>query len=84
MEKPEGEAITRCLNSNCFARERESLIHFVGKHAFDIDGLGEKVVLALLEAGLISDPADFFTLTEEDFLALPLFKEKRAGMGISV
>lgn len=77
VEKPEGEAITRCVNPNCFARERESLIHFVSKHAFDIDGLGEKVVLQLLDSSLIGDPADIFTLTEEDFLQLPLFKEKR-------
>jgi len=79
VEKPEGEAITRCLSQDCFAKERESVIQFVGKHAFDIAGLGEKVVLALLDAGLISDPADIFTLTGEDFLQLPLFKEKRTG-----
>jgi len=78
VEKPEGEAITRCNNSSCFARESESVIHFVGKAAFDIDGLGERVVLQLLDAGLISDPADIFTLTEGDLLELPLFKEKRA------
>ncbi|MBI5413783.1 NAD-dependent DNA ligase LigA [Candidatus Peregrinibacteria bacterium] len=79
VEKPEGEAITRCVNPDCYARERESLIHFVSKHAFDIDGLGEKVVLQLLDSSLIGDPADIFTLTEEDFLQLPLFKEKRTG-----
>lgn len=79
VEKPEGEAITRCTNPSCYAREREGLIHFVSKKAFDIDGLGEKVVLQLLDNGLVADPADFFTLTEEDFLQLPLFKDKRAG-----
>lgn len=77
VEKPQGEAITRCINKNCFARERESLIHFVSKKAFDIDGLGEKVVLQLLDFGLIADSADIFKLRESDFLQLPLFKEKR-------
>ncbi|MBI4994650.1 NAD-dependent DNA ligase LigA [Candidatus Peregrinibacteria bacterium] len=82
-EKPEGEAITRCVNKNCFAREREGLIHFVSKKAFDIEGLGEKVVLQLLDFGLIADPADIFKLREEDFLQLPLFKERRSGNLIS-
>lgn len=77
--KAEGEAIMRCINPSCFAKERESLIHFVSKKAFDIDGLGEKVVLQLLDQGMVADPADFFTLTEAEFLQLPLFKEKRAG-----
>lgn len=76
--KPEGEAITRCVNPLCFAKEREAMAHFVSKKGFDIDGLGEKVVLQLIDNGLIADPADIFTLTEEDFLQLPLFKEKRA------
>ncbi|PIQ77637.1 DNA ligase (NAD(+)) LigA [Candidatus Peregrinibacteria bacterium CG11_big_fil_rev_8_21_14_0_20_46_8] len=76
--KPEGEAVTRCTNRNCYARERESIIHFVSKPAFDIDGLGEKVVLQLIDAKLIADPADIFTLKEGDLLELPLFKEKRA------
>ncbi|MEK9132666.1 MAG: NAD-dependent DNA ligase LigA, partial [Patescibacteria group bacterium] len=79
VEKPEGEAITRCVNPKCFAREREGIIHFVSKKAFDINGLGEKVVLQLLDSGLIGDAADIFTLTEADFAQLPLFKEKRTG-----
>lgn len=79
VEKPQDEAITRCTNPNCFAKERESLIHFVSKKAFDIVGLGEKVVYQLIDHGFVSDPADFFTLTEADLLELPLFKEKRAG-----
>lgn len=78
IEKPQGEAITRCKNSHCYAQKRESFFHFVGKKAFDIGGLGERVVTALMEAGMVGDPADFFILKEEDFLQLPLFKEKRA------
>lgn len=77
VEKPQGEAITRCTNPRCFAKYREGLIHFVSKKAFDIDGLGEKVVFALIDASIISDAADIFTIKEEDLLELPLFKEKR-------
>lgn len=79
VEKPEGEAITRCVNKKCFAKEYENLVHFVGKHGFDIEGMGEKVVSQLIENGMVGDSADIFTLTEDDFLQLPLFKEKRAG-----
>ncbi len=79
VEKPEDEAITRCMNKKCFAKEYEGLVHFVGKHGFDIEGMGEKVVDQLIENGLIGYASDIFTLTEDDFLQLPLFKEKRAG-----
>ncbi|HLD56470.1 MAG TPA: BRCT domain-containing protein, partial [Candidatus Omnitrophota bacterium] len=79
VERPEGEAITRCTNPNCFAVERERLIHFVSRGAFNIDGLGEKIIDQLIEAGLARDGADLFTLMEDDFLTLDLFKEKRAN-----
>lgn len=79
VERVEGEAAWRCTNKSCFAQEREHVIHFVGKTAFDIDGLGEKVVVQLIEEGLIGDEADLFSLTEADLLTLPLFKEKRAN-----
>jgi len=79
VARPEGEAITRCTNPNCFAVERERLIHFVSRGAFNIDGLGEKIIDQLLEAGLAQDGGDLFTLTEDDFLTLDLFKEKRAS-----
>jgi len=78
VERPEGEAVARCTNPRCFAIERERLIHFVSKGALNIDGLGEKIIDQLLEAELVADPADFFTLTKDDFLLLELFKEKRA------
>ncbi|QQR54859.1 NAD-dependent DNA ligase LigA [Candidatus Peregrinibacteria bacterium] len=76
--RPEGEAVRRCPNTDCPGRKREAFIHFVSKHALDIDTLGEKVVDALLEFGFIHDLADFFTLTEAQLLELPLFKEKKA------
>lgn len=75
----QGESAYYCSNKSCFAREKEGIIHFVSKKAFDIDGLGEKVVNQLLEAGLIQDAADIFHLKPGDILGLELFKEKRTG-----
>lgn len=77
-ERPEGEAVHRCPNSHCPGRKREAFIHFVSKNAMDMDSLGEKVVDQLIEFGFVHDFADFFTLTEDQLLELPLFKEKRA------
>jgi DNA ligase (NAD+) len=76
--KPKGEAIARCVNKVCYAIEREQLIHFVSKDAFDIDGLGEKIVDQLLTEGIISDAADFFVLKEGDLSGLERFAEKSA------
>ena len=78
LEKPEEEAIHRCPNRQCPGRTHESFTHFVSRGAMDIDSLGEKIVDALIDFGMIQDPADFFMLTKENFLELPLFKEKRA------
>jgi DNA ligase (NAD+) len=77
-EKPDGEAIRRCINEKCYARELETLSHFVSRQGMNIDGLGEKVVKQLLDENLIGDPADIFFLTKDELLDLELFKEKRA------
>jgi DNA ligase (NAD+) len=74
--RKEGESAQRCTNPDCFAQDRERFIHFVT--AFNIEGLGEKIVDQLLENQVVDDPADIFTLTKEDFLGLSLFKDKRA------
>jgi len=76
--KPEGEAIARCSNLRCYAVEREQLIHFASRDAFDIDGLGEKIIEQLLNEGIISDAADFFALTEGDLMPLERFADKSA------
>lgn len=78
LEKPEGEAVRRCPNPQCPGREREAFIHFVSRHALDIDTLGEKVIDSLIEFGFIKDLADIFTLTREQLLELPFFKDKKA------
>lgn len=67
-----------CLNKNCYAKELEQIIHFVGKKGFDIDHCGEKIVEKLLDEGLIKDAADFFTLTVGDLEPLERFAQKSA------
>jgi len=70
--------ILRCINPKCQARHRESLYHFASRQAFDIDGLGSKIIDALLDNGLIRDAADFFELKEGDIQPLERFGEKSA------
>ncbi|MBT5823740.1 NAD-dependent DNA ligase LigA [Candidatus Peregrinibacteria bacterium] len=76
--RPEGEAVRRCPNRNCPGRKREAFSHFVARAAMDIDSLGERLVDQLIEFGFVHDFADFFILTKEQMLELPLFKDKRA------
>jgi len=76
--RQEGESAYRCTNENCYAIKKEGLGHFVSKKAFDIDGLGDKLAIQLIDEGLIQDPADIFRLKKEDLLTLDLFQEKRA------
>ncbi|MBI5732075.1 MAG: NAD-dependent DNA ligase LigA [Candidatus Magasanikbacteria bacterium] len=79
ISKKEGKSVGLfCLNKNCFAREKEKIIHFVSRKAFDIDGLGEKIVEQLLNEGLISNPADIFALKKGDLEPLERFAEKSA------
>ena len=82
-EKPTGEAIRRCLNPNCYAKELERINHFISRNAFNIDGLGENVIKLMVDQGLITDAADLYSLTETDLSTLPLFKEKKIQNVIS-
>jgi len=67
-----------CSNSNCYAQELERLRHFASKKAFDIDGLGEKIVEQLVDEGIIKNAADLFTLKKGDVEPLEGFAEKSA------
>ena len=67
-----------CTNKKCFAKELKNIIHFVSKKAFNIDGMGKKIVEQLLEEGLIKNVADIFTLTKGDLEPLERFAEKSA------
>lgn len=73
-----GEAATYCLNTKCFAVEKEKIIHFVSKRGFDIEGLGEKIVEQLMNEGLISNFAEIFELKKGDLEPLERFAEKSA------
>ena len=65
--RPEGEAVRRCTGGLiCPAQITERLRHFVGRDAFDIEGIGKKQVPQLLEAGLIEGPGDIFRLVEDE------------------
>lgn len=73
-----GEAATYCLNSKCFAVEKEKIIHFVSKKGFNIDGLGEKIVEQLMNEGLLANAGEIFELALGDLLPLERFAEKSA------
>jgi DNA ligase (NAD+) len=68
----------RCINSACPAKRRESLLHFAGRHAMNIDGLGEKIVDQLIEQKLVGDVADLYLLKLDRLVALERFAEKSA------
>lgn len=78
LVRQENEAVTRCPNLNCFALEAGRLEHFVSKDAFDIDGVGEKVVRQLLNNHIVRDPADLFHLVAGDLEPLEGFADKKA------
>ncbi len=74
----EGEAATRCINAACPAQVKERIKHFASKGAFDIDGLGDKLVDQLVEKGLVSSFADLFQLEAETLAALDRMGAKSA------
>jgi len=78
IERKEGQSAYRCTNKNCYAVEKEKLIHFVSKKAFDIDGLGEKVVEQMIDEGLVQKFPDIFLLKREDLMGMEFFKDKKA------
>jgi DNA ligase (NAD+) len=74
----EGDADIRCPNSRtCPAQLRERVFHVAGRGAFDIEGLGYEAGIALLQAGVITDEGDLFTLTDEDLLRTQLFTTQK-------
>lgn len=76
LGKQDVSAAHYCLNPNCYAIERERIIHFVGRKGFDIVGLGEKIIEQFLQEGIISNAADIFELTEGDLKPLERFAER--------
>jgi DNA ligase (NAD+) len=74
----EGEVAYRCVNAACPAKRRESILHFAGRHAMNIDGLGDKIVDQLVDKGLVKDVADLYALKEEEVAGLERMAEKSA------
>jgi len=78
IHKAEGEVAYRCVNAACPAKRKESLLHFAGRHAMDIDGLGEKIVDQLVDKGLVKDVADLYSLKLDQVADLERMAEKSA------
>jgi DNA ligase (NAD+) len=76
--REEGEVDYRCVNANCPAKLRETLLHFAHRGVMNIEGLGEAVVQQLLDRGLVRSVADLYALTEEQLVGLDRFAEKSA------
>jgi DNA ligase (NAD+) len=78
VSRPEGEAVTRCVNARCPAQALEHIIHWSSKSAMDIDGLGEKLATRLFDLGFIKDVAAVYDLAAEQLVPLEGFGEKSA------
>lgn len=74
----ENEAVVRCVNPYCPAQQLQKLIYFAGKSGLDIEGLGKKNVEQLVQAGLVNNIADFFTLESSALASLEGWGEKSA------
>ena len=77
--KPEGEVVARCPNAVCPAQLRERLLHFAGRRAMDIDGLGAAVIEQLVDRGRVRDFADLYALKQATLAELDRLAEKSAG-----
>lgn len=78
VERSDDEAVLRCPNTACTARARRLVEHFASRTAMDIEGLGEKRVRQLCDAGLLTTVADIYRLTEAQLLELDKFQELSA------
>jgi DNA ligase (NAD+) len=76
--RAEGEADWRCVNVDCPAKLRESLLHFASRGVMNIEGLGDAAVQQLLDRGLVKSVSDLYSLTEEQLVDLERFAEKSA------
>ena len=76
--RAEGEADWRCVNVDCPAKLRESLLHFASRGVMNIEGLGDAAVQQLLDRSLVKSVSDLYSLTEEQLVGLERFAEKSA------
>jgi DNA ligase (NAD+) len=73
-----GEADHRCVNANCPAKLRETILHFAARSVMNIDGLGEALVNQLTDRGLVKNVADIYKVTKDDLLSLDRMGDKSA------
>ena len=78
VERVPGEAAHRCTGDGCVAKRKEALSHFVAKNAMDIEGMGTKIVSALVDHGLVTEPADLYRLERETLAAMERLGKKSA------
>ncbi|MEI7991097.1 MAG: NAD-dependent DNA ligase LigA [Actinomycetota bacterium] len=78
LQRAEGESDTRCVEPSCPFQRDQRIIYFTSRGAMDIEGLGERTVFLLSDAGLVSDPADIYSLTAEQLLRLEGFAQVSA------
>ena len=76
--RTEGEVDYFCVNANCPAKLRETILHFASRGVMNIDGMGEALVNQLTDRGLVKNVADIYKLTENDLLSLERMGEKSA------
>ncbi len=76
--REEGEAASRCINTNCPARLKESVLHFAARGVMDIDGMGDVLVDQLVTRGLVKSVADLYDLTLDQLLELERMGQKSA------
>jgi DNA ligase (NAD+) len=76
--RTEGEVDYRCVNANCPAKLRETILHFASRGVMNIDGMGDALVNQLIERGLVKNVADIYDLTKEKLLSLDRFADKSA------
>ena len=78
VKEKEEEVAYRCINPSCPVQLEKGLLHFASRSAMDIEGMGESVVKELAKGAVVKNFSDIYFLKKDDFLELPLFKEKKA------
>ena len=76
--RTEGEADHRCVNANCPAKLRETILHFASRHVMNIEGMGDALVNQLTDRGMVKNVADIYRLTKDDLLNLERMGDKSA------
>ena len=76
--KTQGEVDYRCVNANCPAKLRETILHFASRHVMNIEGMGDALVAQLTDRGLVKNVADIYRLTKDDLLDLERMGDKSA------